>query len=765
MFDVRETLFSDFVPLEDHITDTVVLTRDRGTLAVFSAAGVFPDTADDADIATWFDGLHNAVKNIAADDVEITIYQCRGEADRSICTPGRHRSDFSHDLSEAYTTGLFAGTLYLNQTFIAIQVHPPSVPIRTVKEFFSGSKQKSGRAEIEARTDRLNHICDLLQAQLRAFGLRRLGYVERGNVLFSEIAEALVFALTGVYRQIGATTGRMGNAMFSETLRFRKAHIEIDGSGLPTYAVMHAMREYPVRTWPGMFHTLATASYRNTLCQSFRFLSNSDGINAVGRKQNKMLAAGDKAASQTAALTDAADELMSRQWVLGDHSLVLISFADTAKALVDVSNASWRDLAACGLVATRMQRTLQAGCLSMLPCGRKWRPRPGFVKSSNFVAMAPLFAFPAGERAGFWGDPIALFRTLAGTPFWFHWQVADLGNTLITGASGSGKTVLAGALIAFTEARARIVALDHKRGWDLLIRHMDGDYAVLGAGEPNFAPLKALDGTPGNLEFLTGLIRGCIGGTMTEEEGRRLAVGLRVIMSMPSHMRSFGELRGFFDDEPDGAGMRLEKWCAGNELGWVTDAPADTIQFGDLTGLDVTALLANERARGPALLYLFHRITLLLDGSPILIPIDEGWRALIDPVFRDMIERSLRTIRSKGGAVVFITQSPGDIIESGIARVLVEMCPTAFHLPNPRGRKADYMGGFGLSEGCWDALRGLQGGTGQFLLIQGSRSVVAQLPMGPGLERFIKVLSAPEVELQRLDRAAIDGKVAEEIDV
>ena len=36
-----------------------------------------------------------------------------------------------------------------------------------------------------------------------------------------EIAEAIIFALTGIWRRIGATTGRMGNAMFSEALRFR----------------------------------------------------------------------------------------------------------------------------------------------------------------------------------------------------------------------------------------------------------------------------------------------------------------------------------------------------------------------------------------------------------------------------------------------------------------------------------------------------------------------------------------------------------------
>lgn len=745
------SLFSDLIDLEDHIADDVVLMKDRGVLGMFSAAGVYPDTADDVDIATWFDRAHNGLKNIAAEDVEIVVYQCRGEADRSTCPPGVYRSQFARELGEAYTDNLFRGTLYLNQTFIAVLVRPPTLTTQSLRQYFSAGKRIS-RVEIEARAARLNEICGLLQAQLSTFGLRRLGYVQRGHALFDEIAEATVFALTGVWRPIGATTGRMGNAMFSETLRFRRSYIEMQGAGTPAYAAMFAMREYPVQTWPGMFHTLAMAPYRNTLIQSFRFLSNAEGIGAVGRKQNKMLAASDKAFTQTAALTDAADELMSRRWVLGDHSLVLLAFADSARALGEVGNAAWRDLAACGLVAVRMTKALQAAYLSALPGGGRWRPRPGFIKSSNFVAMAPLYAYPAGQARGHWpGPPIITFRTMAGSPFLFHWHVGDVGNTLITGVVGAGKTLLTGMLIAMTAGRARVVALDHKRGWDFLIHEMGGDYAVLGAGEANFAPLKALNGDPANMEFLTGLIRGCIGGTMTEEETRRLAVGLSIIMIMPTGARRLGELRAFFDDEPEGAGARLEKWLAGNELGWVIDAPVDTVRFGDLNGLDVTALLANERARGPALLYLFHRITLLLDGTPILIPIDEGWRALIDPTFRNMIERSLRTIRSKGGAIVFITQSPGDVIESGIARVLTEMAPTQFHLANPRGRRSDYVDGFGLTAGEFDALHELQPGLGMFLLRQGDKSVVAQLPM-QGLDRFIRVLSAREEELQRADR-------------
>lgn len=764
MANIPEALLGDKIPFEDHIADDVVLMKGNGVMAMFAVAGVFPDTADEVDIAAWFDRLHNALKNVAAEDVELTIYQCRGEADRSVYEDGIHRSPFAQELGIAYRDNLFRGSLYSNRLFLAIQIHAPNAAAQSVLRFLADAVTDP-RAGIQARQRRLNDICELLQSQLGGFGLRRLGYVTRQRVIFSEIAEAVVFAMTGTWRQIAASTGRMGNAMFSEAIRFRRQRVEFHGPGEPTYAEMYAFKEYPVTTWPGMFHSLALAPYRNTLAQSYRFLSNAAGMGAITRKQNKMLAAGDKAVSQTEALDAAADDLMSRRWVLGDHSLVLIAFADSLRAMAEVGNAAWRDLAACGLVATRMTKALQAAYLSMLPGGGFWRPRPGFVKSSNLVAFAPLYNWPSGQSRGHWpGPPVAIFRTMAGTPYRFHWQVGDVGNTLITGAVGSGKTLTTAFLLAMTAGRARVVALDHKRGWDLLIHRMGGDYAVLGAGEPHFAPLKALDASPRNMEFLADLIRGCIGGTMTEEEGRRLAIGLATVMRLPPADRCLGELRAFFDEEPEGAGARLYKWCHGAELGWVIDALADTVRFGNLNGLDTTALLDNPRARGPAMSYLFHRISLLLDGTPLLVPMDEGWRALLDPVFRANIEKQLRTIRSKGGAVVFITQSPRDIIDSGIANILVEQCPTALHLANPRSTREDYVNGLKLTDGQYDALRGLQGGDGLFLLVQGSKSVVVQLPMR-GLDRFIAVLSAREEDLRRMDRLRAEPAGADAFEV
>jgi type IV secretion system protein VirB4 len=743
-------LLGDHIPLLDHIGDAVVLAENNGVVAMWEVTGVFPDTADAADVGAWFNQLHNAVKNIAAEDIELTVYQVRGEAGPEDCEDGEHDIPFAQELDSAYRDNLFRGFLYRNRLYLAVQIHGPNPAAQKIVRWLSDA-HTDPRAGISERKARLEEICSLLEAQLGAFGLRRLGYVTRGHVVFDEIAEAIVFAMTGVWRPIGATTGRMGHAMFSETIRFRRKHLEIHGAGRPVYASMYAFKEYPAGTWPGMFSAIARAPYRSTLQQSILLRSNAQGLTVATRKQNKMLIAGDKAISQQAELTHAQDELLSRKWVLGLHSLVLIAFADSKEALLEVGNAAWRDLAACGLVASPMTAALTGAYLSMVPGSNSWQPRPGFVKSSNFVSFAPLYNWPVGHKEAHWpGPPIAIFRTLAGTPYRFHWHGpgSDVGNTLVTGVTGSGKTTLVAFLIAMTASRARIVALDHKQGWRFLFDRMGGDYAVLGAGEPHFAPLKALAPSPRNIEFLTDLLRGCIGGQMTEEEGRRLALGLQTVMELPPAERWLREIRAFFDNEPEGAGARLDKWCYGNELGWVIDAPADTVSFGRLSAFDTTALLDNERARGPALAYLYHRISLLLNGTPLLLPCDEGWRALIDLHFRTIIERQLRTIRSRNGAVVFITQSPRDIVDSGIVNILVEQCPTQLHLANPRSTRDDYVKGLKLTEGQYEALRELQPGQGLFLLVQGTNSVVAQLPLH-GLDDFVRVLSAREQDLHR----------------
>jgi type IV secretion system protein VirB4 len=375
--------------------------------------------------------------------------------------------------------------------------------------------------------------------------------------------------------------------------------------------------------------------------------------------------------------------------------------------------------------------------------------------------MAPLHGIDEGSSIGHWGTPICIFRSSAGTPVFFHWHLMDVGNVLITGETGAGKTLLTSTLLSATIGRARIFAFDHKRGWEAMIRGNGGRYAILGSGTPSFAPLKALGNNPCDIEFLLDLLRCCIqtGGwrELTAEEDRRLILAVNTVMTFPPEHRSIGEVRAFLGAAREGAGARLERWCAGGELGWVLDADTDLITLdGDLYGFDTTNLLGNKTAAAPAMLYLFYQVRLRLDGTPILLPLDEGWSVLADPTFGPAVGRQLRTIRSKNGAVAFITQSPADAVKSGFAASIIQQCPTQIHGANTRITREDFVTALSRTDEEFDVVSHLPLQRGLFLLCRGRDSQVIELNLA-GMSDEIAMLSTREEDHWAVDRAVAEA--------
>jgi type IV secretion system protein VirB4 len=86
----------------------------------------------------------------------------------------------------------------------------------------------------------------------------------------------------------------------------------------------------------------------------------------------------------------------------------------------------------------------------------------------------------------------------------------------------------------------------------------------------------------------------------------------------------------------------------------------------------------------PILLYLFHRVEQRLEaGTPSLVIIEEAWVTALHSLFGAAVEGWLRTLRKKNAAVVFVSQSVADVVNSPRRDVILESCPTKIFLPNP----------------------------------------------------------------------------------
>ena len=496
----REKLVSGYLPLVGHMSDGVVLLDDGSVFAMLELAGLPWETCDRQNVSERQIRLNHTYRNIAADSVVVSVYQCRGMASPDVYPSGAFRSAFSESLDTGYRANLFDRSLFDNRLYMGIQVRPP----RYAGEFIGEQVSRRQRAAEEAPEDRVRRLedtCAMLAVELAGYRPRRLGLVERGCVVFSEIAEALVMALTGKWRPIGLSTGRLGESMLSERIIVGREAIEYRLPGASWFGAIFGMRHFPATTWPGMFGALLGASYQCTLCQSFRFVPTQVAQDIMKRKRSRMLAANDPAESQAEALLQAADQLGSADWVMGDYSLSLLAFASSTRALSDVATAAWGDLANAGAVVAREGIALEAALFSMVPGNARLRPRPGYISSRNMSAMAPLHGYPAGAERGYWGGPVALFRTIGGTPYRYHFHVGDVGNTFVCGRTGSGKTTFIGFIVAQAERLgATVVLWDKDRGLKILTHALGGTYLEL-KSPTGLAPLKALSRSDDDIGF------------------------------------------------------------------------------------------------------------------------------------------------------------------------------------------------------------------------------------------------------------------------
>jgi type IV secretion system protein VirB4 len=286
-----------------------------------------------------------------------------------------------------------------------------------------------------------------------------------------------------------------------------------------------------------------------------------------------------------------------------------------------------------------------------------------------------------------------------------------------------------------------------------------GRYDVLAPGEPTGLNPLALDDTPANRAFLIDWLAQLLtvdGATLDAEDRTLIAEAVDAnFAQIPAYrrLRFLREMfRGARRPKAGDLAARLGAWCEGGEHAWLFDNATDKLEVdARILGFDMTRLLDAPVVRTPAMMYLFHRLEQRLDGTPAIIVVDEGWKALDDPVFVRRLKDWEKTIRKRNGVIGFCTQSASDALDSRIASAIIEQAATQIFFPNSRARERDYVEGFGLSEHEYELVKTLPDTSRCFLIKQGDHSVVARLDL-TGLTGQLSVLAGTERAVRRLDR-------------
>jgi type IV secretion system protein VirB4 len=688
----------------------------------------------------------------------------------------------SNHIHKLWQDRLGQRTLFVNDLFLTIVRRPAKGKVgaaESLVRFFSGGVGDEAKAANQARDLReLAATSDALLAALAPYNPRLLGGYDSQNGRCSEPLELLSALYNGemrpVLKPVIETMPRRPKAPkpsdLGHYLPYRRISFGLEafeqsslGDGR-SFAGIISIKDYPPHATPGMVDSLLRLPFEMTLTESFAFVDRQIGVEKVDLAVRRMRASDEDTQTLKMGLTQAKDELISGQMALGDHHLSLLVRAPSLKALEPAIAMGLSAMADLGAVAVREDINLEPAFWAQFPGNEAYIARKGLISTQAYASFASLHSFPIGQAEGnHWGQAVTVFETTSATPYFFNFHKADLGNTIVIGPSGSGKTVVLNFLVAQSRKfQPRSFVFDKDRGAEIFVRAINGHYEIIRPGEPtSFNPLSLPDTEP-NRAFLRRFIAKLVtreNESLSPEEEAQIFEAVEANYAQePNYrrLRYFRELLGGLSRPgPGDLSSRLSPWCEGSrasgEWAWLFDNNEDGLDArSSCLGFDMTSILNEPRLRTPVMMYLFHRIEEELDGTPTQIVIDEGWKALDDPVFADAIRNWMKTLRKRNAILVFATQSAADALESRISTALIEQSATQIFMPNPRAQAEDYCRGFGLTAHELDLVRSLPSHSRAFLVKHANHSVVARLDLSDQPE-ILTLLSGREATVRQLD--------------
>lgn len=759
----REQSAARHLPYSHHVDERTVATQDGRLMQFIRLRGLLFETAD-SDELNYRAELRDAMLR-AIGTSRFAIYHHIVRRGIDVDLGGDFPDSFSADLDRRWKARQASKQLYVNELILTVVRRPLQGRIGLLDRLRPGSGASASTAANELR--QLTSAVDGLTASLAAYGPELLRIREESGAHFSEPLEFLSCLLNGELRPVRLCHEAIANYLPTRRISFGHDAIELGASGHAPrgFVAMLSVKDYPGFTTPGMLDDILRLPFEMTVSQSFAFVERKAVLDRMNLAIRRMRSAEDEAVSLRSELGIAKDEVAAGRAAFGEHHTSFAIRGDTLakvdEGIAEVSAA----LADLGIVAVREDVALEPAFWAQFPGNFPYIARRGLVSTSNFASLASLHNFASGRAAGnHWGEAVTLLETTSAGPYLFNFHVGDLGNFTVIGPSGSGKTVILNFLLA--QARKfgpRIIFFDKDRGAELFIRAIGGSYDRLHPEQPSgLNPLQLAD-TPANRQLLMDWLAVLAGGVSTEEaEAIRDAVDASY--AQPAELRRLRHIVSLFrgGHRPHAGDLhsRLRPWWGEGERAWLFDNEVDRTDVDARTvAFDMTAILDDPIARTPAMLYLFHRVEERLDGSPSIIVVDEGWKALDDDVFVRRIKDWEKTIRKRNGIVGFATQSAEDALHSKISGAIIEQAATQIFTPNSKASAEDYVEGFGLSLHEYEIVKALPDNARAFLVRQNNESAVVRLDLS-GEKDILAILSGRERSVRLLDE--IRGNVGDE---
>ncbi|UAK23166.1 VirB4 family type IV secretion/conjugal transfer ATPase [Sphingomonas nostoxanthinifaciens] len=751
----KEAKAGDRLPYAVHVDDATIRLRDGALMRMIQVPGLPFETEDSQALDHHLAVRETVLRSVL--DARFVVYHHVIRRRVSVTVDGTFDDPFAAALNERWQQRLEERRLFVNEQVLTLVRRPArgkSGWVDRVRRRFGAGREGVDPADQRA----LDAAVTALIAGLEPYGARGMGIYDGPGGSCSEPLEILSALYNGEMRPVRVPSAEadLGRHIPYARVSFGLEAIETRRTDGRDFSGMLSIKDYPDATRAGLIDNVLRLPHEMVLTESFAPADRQIARERIDLALRRLRSADEEAGAERREMLAAKDALGAGQIGFGDHHLSLLMRADSLPALDDAMASAGAALADLGAVATREDLNLEPLFWGQLPGNEAYLVRRALISTANAAGFLSLHGLAIGRASGnHWGEAVTVLETTAATPYFFNFHEGDLGHFTVVGPSGSGKTVVLNFLAAQAQRFApRTILFDKDRGAEIFLRAAGGRYSRLLPGEPSGLNPLHLPDSAVNRAFLRDWLGVLLGVDGAEEQATVASAVDACFEADPAfrRLRYFRELLGGSRrPQPGDLAHRLEAWIGTGEHAWLFDNAEDRLDLDARTiGFDMTALLDAPALRTPAMMYLFHRVDERLDGTPATILIDEGWKALDDPVFAARIRDWLKTLRKRNAIVGFATQSARDALDSRIASALVEQTATMIFTPNPKARAEDYCTGFGLSPHELELIRQLPAHSRCFLVRHANHSVVARLDLA-GMPDILTVLSGREASVRRLD--------------
>lgn len=316
--------------------------------------------------------------------------------------------------------------------------------------------------------------------------------------------------------------------------------------------------------------------------------------------------------------------------------------------------------------------------------------RRSIISQDVLADLIPVSAPVLGEKEapcplyGSHRSPLMQVRTAGLSSYLLNLHDQDLGNTLVVGPPGSGKSVLLGELILnlLRYQQMQVFAFDHSYSFFALTRALGGVHKDLQDHTPQLCPLSDLNYSRGfdhALSFLITLYE-LNHMSLSPMEHHELASTLQLLQHSQLS-RSLSQLHILLNSTRLKNG--LMPYLSSQDAPSLLDGSCNMELNSLLTTFECKELLnAPPQLSVLVLKQLFYLLERSFTGTPAAIVLDEAWLMLQHPVFSHEVIKWFKTLRKHNVIVILATQSLSDLEHSSEFSNLIECTKTRIYLAN-----------------------------------------------------------------------------------